>query len=201
MDRRDLLRLLGSALVLPLPLSPDLVKLGREVHRRARRAAARRGSRALDPAQRELVATVAEHILPATDTPGARAAGVDAFIDVMLAEWCDAPDPEAFLAGLADLDARARALHGTDFLACTAADQARLLTVLDEELTQEREAARAGAPWRGRPAAPEQRFFHRMKRLTLVGYYTSEIGANQELHYQIIPGRYDGCAPLESGGR
>ena len=42
-----------------------------------------------------------------------------------------------------------------------------------------------------------------MKQLTLVGYYTSEIGFEQELREEIIPPRHAGCVPIEdeSNGR
>ena len=40
-----------------------------------------------------------------------------------------------------------------------------------------------------------------LKELTLVGYYTSEVGATQELRYERAPGRYDGCMPYEDLGR
>lgn len=143
--------------------------------------------RALDPQQGELVATIADLIIPATDTPGARAAGVHQFIDLTLAEWYDAADRQRFLAGLADVDARAQAAHGAPFLRCTPAQQAAVLTALDEQLAAQRDAK----------TAPDKPFFQMLKGLTLVGYYTSEIGATQELHSQIVPGRYDACAPLE----
>ena len=133
--------------------------------------------RALDAQQSELVATIADLIIPTTDTPGARAAGVHQFIDLTLAEWLDAADRDRFLAGLADVDARAQSAYGAPFIQCSAPQQTALLRALDND------------------------FFQMMKRLTLVGYYTSEIGANQELHYQIIPGRYDPCYPLEAAQR
>src|SRR5436190_2025048 len=62
----------------------------------------------LDPDQSELVATIAEHIIPATDTPGARAAGVHRFVDVMLSNYYKEGERKQFLDGLAQLDARAR---------------------------------------------------------------------------------------------
>ena len=40
-------------------------------------------------------------------------------------------------------------------------------------------------------------FFQAMKWLTLTGYYTSEVGATTELHYRVVPGRYEPCYPLE----
>jgi len=129
--------------------------------------------RALDSDQAELLATIAEHILPETDTPGARAVGVHQFIDALVAESYGAEERQRFLAGLAALDGRA-------FLARPAGEQLALLRELD----------RAGDP-----------FFRSLKELTLVGYYTSEIGATRELHHAPVPGRYDGCVPLAQIGR
>src|SRR2546427_10954613 len=86
MNRRELLRVLGASAL--LPALPDrsaerLDAAGRRVHARARS----RGLQVLDPHQSETVATIAELIIPTTDTPGARAAQVHRFIDLLLAEW------------------------------------------------------------------------------------------------------------------
>jgi hypothetical protein len=195
MNRRDWLTALGAALA--VPRSDDVLAMGRTLHARVSRGAP---LQVLSPQQSELVATLAELILPETDTPGARAARVHEFIDLMLAERFDAADRDRFLAGLADVDTRAKARGAGDFLRAAAAQQLEVLTTLDDELAQERDADRAGVKWRGRAAAPDKNFFQRMKWLTLLGYYTSEIGFTQELRAQIIPGRYDGCVPLESRG-
>lgn len=161
-DRREALR--RTALVLAGILA------GCEARRTS--AAAWR-PRVLASEQAELVATIAEHILPETDTPGARAVGVHRFIDALVAESYGAEERQEFLAGLAALDGRA-------FLARTASDQLALLGELD----------RAGDP-----------FFRSLKELTLIGYYTSEPGATRELHHAPVPGRYDGCVPLAQIGR
>src|SRR5436189_2507964 len=89
--------------------------------------------RALTVDQLDLVATIAEHILPETDTPGARAVGVHRFIDAMLADSYPAEDRDRFLAGLADVDARARRTCGRAFLQCATAEQRALLVPLDRE--------------------------------------------------------------------
>lgn len=145
---------------------------------------------ALSREQGELVATIAEHIIPETDTPGARATGVHRFIDVMLVEYYPAPERERFLAGLADVDTRARRDHGKKFLQCATADQRTLLAELDRESFATPEAARRDMPW-----------FRTMKELTLLGYYTSEIGATKELRHLSVPGRFEGCVPLARAGR
>jgi len=186
-DRREALRraalLLGGALAAPTVAG---VLAGCQAARVPDGAWA---PRALTRAQAELVAAMAEHILPETDTPGARAAGVHRFIDAMLAESCPPLERERFLAGLAEVDARAGRTSGHPFLQCAPADQRALLEVLDRE---------AFASTRDEPAVP---FFRTLKDLTLLGYYTSEIGATRELHHAPVPGRYDGCVPLAQVGR
>src|SRR5436309_14319926 len=85
-------------------------------------------TRTLSPAQLELVATVAEHIIPETDTPGARAACVHRFVDTLLTDQYPTPERDGFLAGLADVDARARYRQGKTFVECRADQQVALLT-------------------------------------------------------------------------
>jgi len=166
MNRRDLLRSLATAIAIPaisgLPADPSFA-LGRRAHRRARAGG-----------------------LPATDTPGARAAEVHRFIDLLLAEWAPDDDRRQFLEGLADVDARARAASAPDFLTATEAQRAAILTALDAEAQERRKAQRDAPP----------HFFERMKFLTVYGYCTSEVGATAELHYEVIPGSYDACTEL-----
>lgn len=140
----------------------------------------------LSPAQNELVATVAELIIPTTDTPGARAAGVDRYIDGLLTSIFAEQERDHFLAGLSDLDARAR---GTGFVASSADTQVQILRELEAEsfLTNTRSAGVG--------------FFQTLKELTLVGYYRSEIGATQELQYLPIPGQYIADLPLTKDSR
>jgi len=156
---------------------------------------------ALTRGQADLVAAIAEHILPATDTPGARAAGVHRFIDAMVAVSYPPPERTRFLAGLADVDVRAARASGRPFLQCAAGDQRVLLEQLDREALAS--AAVPVSPTLASPPVDELTvpFFRTMKELTLVGYYTSEIGATRELHHVPVPGRYDGCVPLAQVGR
>lgn len=136
--------------------------------------------------QGELVATIAEHIIPETDTPGARAAGVHVFIDKMLAEHYPPAVRQRVLDGLADIDARARRDCGGPFIRCSADEQRTLLTRIDQEAFAE---------------AREPSWFRTVKELTLLGYYTSEIGATQELRHVRVPGRFEACVPLSKIGR
>lgn len=149
------------------------------------------GPQTLSDDQDALVTAIAEHIIPATDTPGARAAQVNQFIDLMLTDNYPEDARSRFLAGLEDVDERCRQAYGGAFLRCSPDEQRAVLTELDEQAFGQNAAFD--------PANPA--FFRMMKELTLVGYYTSEIGASQELQINLTPGRYDGCAPLEEVGR
>lgn len=227
--RREALRraalLLGGAISAPT-VAAVLAGCDRRSAGVARRPAT------LTAEQDELVAAIAEHIIPATDTPGARAAGVNEFVDVILTEYYPAEQRSRFLDGLADVDARARTAHGRPFLRCTAAEQAAILVALDEESFAPRRRARTaeeteaydavrerteGAAINPLPAELEREwvragseplparkapaFFATMKELTVVGYYTSEIGATQELRYLAVPGPYRGCIPFTEARR
>lgn len=136
----------------------------------------------LTPAQDELVATLAELIIPATDTPGARAARVNRFVDRVLQEAPPA-DRVRFLEGLAWIDGRSKALYETGFAGAGAGQQAELLTRLSD----------------GKAAASEEprgvEFFQAMKSMTIDGYYTSEIGLRQELgdSGQLFLPKFPGC--------
>jgi len=190
MDRRQALRLLASAATLPL-LSREAFSLLRAVHQQLPEQSA---LKTLNPHQNEMVTTIAEIIIPQTDTPGAKAARVNEFIDLILTEWYDAEEKSIFLDGLADVDARARDLVGKDFVAIAEKQQVELLQALDDEVA----ALRAETNMRRRRnRPPEKNFFFMIKQLTLVGYYTSQIGFEQELHAEIIPSRHAGCALLE----
>jgi hypothetical protein len=148
--------------------------------------------RTLSPDQLELVAVMADHIVPQTDTPGARAAGVHRFVDALLSDHYPAAERDQFLAGLTDVDERARARQGKTFVACAPDRQIALLTEMDE--------AAYPAVQIDSPERPETWFFRRLKEVTLVGYYTSQVGATQELH--VTPyGVYRGDMPYASVGK
>jgi len=155
--------------------------------RRAWAASPAWAPRTLSPAQLELVATLAEHIIPQTDTPGARTAGVHRFVDTLLTDHYAATERDRFLAGLTAVDGRARSAHGNVFVQCAPEQRIALLTEMD-----------AGAYASG--SGEDGWFFRRMKELTLVGYYTSEIGASQELLVSPF-GVYRGDIPYASVGR
>jgi Gluconate 2-dehydrogenase subunit 3 len=189
MHRRQALRLLASAATLPL-LSREAFSLFQAVHEQMPEQAV---LKTLNPRQNATVTTIAELIIPQTDTPGAKAARVNEFIDLILTEWYDEEEKSTFMTGLADVDSRTRDLYGKDFVDCAEKQQVEILGALDDEVAARDQDAR-----RRRSHPPQKNFFFMMKQLTLVGYYTSQAGFEQELHGEIIPSRHAACVPLEA---
>src|SRR5579863_3659010 len=98
MQRREALRLVLAGSVLPA-LSPDLFAFFQEAH-----PADGYALRTLNPHQNATVVIMTDLIIPETDTPGAKAARVNEFIDVILTEWATDDERQNFLNGLAGID-------------------------------------------------------------------------------------------------
>lgn len=145
--------------------------------------------RVLSPGQYRVVEVAAEHIIPRTDTPGATDARVVDFIDTMLADWYAPAERDRFLAGLGELDARATRELGRPFADADATRRAALLTTLDGEAATLRRAD---------PRAADQHWFATLKFLTAWGFCTSRVGVLEVLRVDLMPGRYDGDAPLRT---
>ena len=127
-----------------------------------------------DAHQNGTVVALSDLIIPATDTPGAKAANVNAYIDLVLNDG--EPQPRnSFLQGLGWLDGYAIREHGKPFVECTQARQAALLESLDESPVPALSAGTA--------------FLAQAKRLTIEGYYTSKIGID-ELNKGGVPETY-----------
>jgi gluconate 2-dehydrogenase gamma chain len=139
-------------------------------------------------AQAGLTETLAEIIIPATDTPGAVDVGVPGFIENMVKDIYTAEQRSDFIEGLNQFDVICQRETGHSFVDLD--DQAKL----------------AFATERNRLAIENEytegpQFFLIFKELTMVGYFTSEVGASQVLRYEPIPGYYDGCVPFEEIGK
>lgn len=186
MQRRELLRLLGGATVIAGIAPAELVALGRATHRRLALEPSPLGF--FDAHQMHTVAAAGERILPETDTPGAMAAACHRFTERIVADHYDTDRQRRFLDGLVDLDRRANGIHQRLFIQCTDAEQDAVLAGMEADAYAAHEEG-ADSCWRD------------LKYLTLYGYYTSEIGIEQELRTERWPGRFDGCAPITEVSR
>jgi hypothetical protein len=195
MQRREVLRLLAAGAALPV-LSPSLLAHFQEAQSKV-------GStyklRTLSPTQDALVVALTDLIIPVTDTPGAKAARVNEFIDVILTDWATESERQAFFTGLADVDKKSNELYGKNFVDASAEQQNTQLRAMDDAAMAKHASRRV----RHGNTIPEERdkqlqgnFWDVFKGLTVHGYYTSEIGFTQEENLQIIPGAYHGCVPL-----
>jgi hypothetical protein len=160
-----------------------------------------------------LLDEIAETILPATSTPGAKAANTGAFMALMVADCYSPAEQQTFHDGLRQLDEATRKAHGISFIAATPAQRLGVLKGLDQEqklVMDAREAAdrkRKGlAQLPGAPAAAVQadikepaHYFRMMKELALLGFFTSEVGCTKALRYVESPGRLDPCLPYVTG--
>jgi gluconate 2-dehydrogenase gamma chain len=127
---------------------------------------------------------ITDIIIPATDTPGARGAGVPAFIDGMMTNWASRETRAKFVRVLDGVEARGRQQFQGSFLELTPEQQTETVRLYDAE-----QIAAEDAPYRA------------FKQLVLLGYYHSEIGATQELRYELVPGHWLADVPFSQIGR
>jgi hypothetical protein len=193
LDRREVLRLLAAGSALPV-IPANVLAAFREVHAALPESPA---LKVFNPHQNATVTTMTELIIPATDTPGAKEVRVNEFIDHIVADWFSDEERTGFLAGLAQVDALTQKTFQKDFVDATAAQQVEILLLLGEEMAAAAAAvANDPRPYRGALPEPEKNFYFGFRQLTLTGYFTSEAGFTQQLHEEIIPGRYDSCVPF-----
>lgn len=189
MQRREVLRLLATGTA--LQLAPQtLFAVAREVRSLID---TQNSLRTLNPHQAATVRTMAEMIIPRTDTPGATDVKTVEFIDLMLTEWYDDAERKRFLSGIEEVDARSQQLSGKPFVDCSAAQHGDILVALGKTLDDGARASRT-RNLTGRGSHAGHNFYSMLRQLTLTSYYTSEAGATQELHFEMVPGEYNGCS-------
>jgi hypothetical protein len=135
---------------------------------------------------------VAETIIPATSTPGAKAAKVGAFMQVMVTDCYDQKDQQVFVSGITEIDNASKKTFSKGFMEITAEERTSLLNGINKELKAYNESKKEGDP---------NHYFGLMKQLTLLGFFTSEVGATQALRYVAVPGKYEGCIPYAKGDK
>ena len=135
--------------------------------------------------QREVVAAIAETIMPATDTPGAIAAGVPRFIELMVADWFNDSERSQFMDGLNEFMAR----H-PQFAGGSGDQRMRILESLEDELSDHAWFSQSASSITA--TGMDLPFFLQIKELTVYGFFTSEVGATQVLRRDPMVVAYDG---------
>jgi hypothetical protein len=145
---------------------------------------------AFTPQHVTLLDEIGDTIIPTTDTPGAKSVGIGAFMVMIVNDCYDDAAHETFARGLTQIDEASRSKYDKPFLQCTPAERLQLLNAIDRE-------ARTHAQQKPRPKG--QHYFKSMKDLTLLGYFSSQVGCTQALRYVESPGAYDGDVPYKKG--
>lgn len=159
-----------------------------------------------------LVTEIAEIIIPKTDTPGAKEAGVGPFIELMLKDCYTEMQQKHFVAGLDEVEIESKKL-GSNFLKLAAEKQIEVIKLMqakskeEAKLNDDKKAKQIDSESGLAKEEQEKKdaveipvpFFKLMKELTLFGYFTSEPGATKALDFVAIPGRYDACIKMKPG--
>ena len=136
---------------------------------------------------------VPDTILPTTaSSPGAKAAAVGTFMTVMVKDCYDENDQKIFLDGMNKLQDASKKKFDKNFMEATPQQRHDLLVELDKEQKEHSKNKKKEDP---------SHYFRLMKELTLLGYFTSEIGATKALRYVESPGRYEGCVDYKKGDK
>jgi hypothetical protein len=189
MQRRELLRSAAAAAALTLlPRDAHAAWLRALAPASHANAASAAPAAVLSAAQRATAITVADAIMPRTDTPSASDVNVIAWIEVIAADYYTETERAALLTGLDAMDALSREMTGQPLAGLSGAPLTRVMDALDQP------ADRTAAAARG---------YVRLKGLVVHGYFTSERVQKEVLRTQIMPGHFDGAAdmPARNGGR
>jgi hypothetical protein len=179
MDRREAIKTVSMLLGGAFAASSGLVGAVERAHARAAQPGQQVG--AFTAQDIALLDEVADTILPETKTPGAKAAHVGAFMALMVTDTYSDRDQGIFRDGMKQL---------SGFMELPAAQRLARLEQLDREAKAYMDTRAQGAP---------PHFFRLVKELTLLGYFTSEIGVTQAQRYRETPGRFDPCVPYTPG--
>lgn len=130
---------------------------------------------------------IGDTIIPETDTPGAKATGIGTFMVMMVKDTYDENQQKTFVDGLNMIRKDFKDSKGVEFEKASSEDRLAYLNGMYEQYKSSENR--------------EPQIIYMLKDLTVLGYFTSEIGATQALNYVEVPGRYDGCIDLKPGDR
>jgi hypothetical protein len=135
---------------------------------------------------------VTETIIPTTSTPGAKAAKVGDFIKTFVTDCYDEKDQKAFGEAFSKIEEASNKKYSKDFLKLSPEERKALLIDIDKEAKDYSSTKKEGDP---------NHYFSLVKQLTLLGYFTSEIGATKALRYVAVPGRFEGTVEYKKGDK
>jgi hypothetical protein len=149
-----------------------------------------------------LLDEIGDTIIPATKIPGAKATNIGAFIAMMVADCYSASAQKAFREGLTKLPADYQARYGENFIGGKRENRTQFLNALDAEQRKYSAVSRRKSDDLAGGVSNEEappHYFRVMRELTILGYFSSEIGSTKAVRYLEVPGHYDGNVPYKKG--
>jgi hypothetical protein len=143
---------------------------------------------------KQLIATLADTIIPKTALPSASECQVADFIIKMVLENTDSRTQNNFMAGLADLQAKTQSTYGKSFVACSLSEQKELMLYIADKGKLE-----PGIIGKVKKRVLGKSFFNVLREYTAIGYCTSELGATAALRYSLVPSNYISCQLYQPG--
>lgn len=153
------------------------------------------------PATISLLDEVGETIIPATKTPGAKAAQVGELMKTIVTDCYTQNEQTAFTKGIVQLDDACNKMHGKGFMECDAKQRHDLLVSLEKEAKTFDETVNKENEGKKDEDKKPPHYYTMMKQLTLFGFFTSKTGATETLRHVAVPGKYDGALPYKKGDR
>ena len=147
-----------------------------------------------------LLDEVGETIIPATATPGAKAAQVGDFMKIFVTDCYTADEQAVFTKGILQLEEATDKMYKKSFMDCDAIQRKELLLSLEKEAKTFNEKVKAANEGKKENKLPLH-YYTMMKQLTLFGFFTSKTGATETLRHIQVPGKYDGAFPYKKGDK
>ena len=148
------------------------------------RDSAQAPSQLLTPDDQSLIEEIADTLLPTTpSSPGAKAAGAGAAINLLLTDCYEPEAQERVVNGLTEFRRMCRGRCGDNFAALPQREREQILNEIDAE------AQKAGPT----------HYFTLVRELALRAYFSSEVGMTKALRFVLVPGKWVGCVPLAPG--
>lgn len=141
---------------------------------------------------KNLIAELAETIIPQTDTPGAKQANVQDFIINIIINCSSVPEQNTFLDGLDDVQEYCKSNYRKEFTHCSSMQKINVMRYFEEKSLY-----KIGILNKINQKLLGQPFFVRLKALTVIGYCNSFYGATEGLAYDYIPGAYQACEAIQ----
>lgn len=145
--------------------------------------------------RKPLISELCETIIPRTDTPGAKDAGVEDFVVYMIREQVSRQDANNFITGLKKLESYCQKKLGHPFTELGSEQRLKVLGKMERL---------SNAGYLKKMEKIKERltgagFIQTLKSLTVTGFCMSETGATQYLAYDHIPVYLEPCIPLKDG--